>query len=46
MSLQNVGVRKTAGKKPMSQSWPILSEEEDGGGKEEAASEDEVRPSR
>jgi hypothetical protein len=46
MSMKNVGVRKTARKKPMSQSWPIPSEEEDGGGKEESASEDEVRPSR
>jgi hypothetical protein len=46
MSMKNVGVRKTARKKPMSQSWPILSEEEDGRGKEESASEDEVRPSR
>jgi hypothetical protein len=44
MSMKNVGVRKTARKKPMSQSWPIPSEEEDG--KEESASEDEVRPSR
>jgi hypothetical protein len=43
MRMKNVGVRKTAGKKPVSQSWPIPSEEEDG--KEESASEDEVRPS-
>jgi hypothetical protein len=46
MSMKNVGSVKTARKKPMSQSWPLLSEEEDYGRKEESASEDEVRPSR
>jgi hypothetical protein len=45
MSMKNVGVVKTARKKPMSQSWPLLSEEEDGEGEKETASEDEVRRS-
>jgi hypothetical protein len=46
MSMKNVGVVKTARKKPMSQSWPLLlSEEEDVEGEKETASEDEVRRS-
>lgn len=47
MSTGKLGVRQTARKKPMLQSWPLQSEEEDGGGEEEPASdsEDEVRGS-
>lgn len=50
MSTGKLGVRQTARKKPMLQSWPLQSEEEDGGTEEEPASdsedsEDEVRGS-
>jgi len=47
MSTKKVGVRQTARRKPMLQSWPLKSEEEDGGGEEEPVSdsEDEVRDS-
>lgn len=47
MSTKKVGVRQTARKKPMSQSWPLPSKEEDGESEEEPASdsEDEVRGS-
>jgi hypothetical protein len=46
MSTGKLGVRQTARKKPMLQSWPLQSEEEDGGEEEPASdSEDEVRGS-
>jgi len=47
MSTKKVGVRQTARRKPMLQSWPLKSEEEDGGGGEEPVSDckDEVRDS-
>ena len=47
MSTKKVGVGQTSRKRPMSQSWPLPSEEKDGETEEESASDskDEVRGS-